>query len=307
MSNNLFSALYKWAHRHDENFLTEAFVYLLQHLLNDQPASGIQIIERLTCGLCNLSPEEADLVSISTQVSTEVGKPDIEIRTKDCLVFIEVKKESGLGHKQLENYRSKLLSSGFPNTKLVLLTRYPVTYDDDGQRPDVELRWMQISEWLDGLQTDCPVTTFLLKQFQSFLYERGIRMEKVGWQLPEGQRSLRSLLAMVAEAITSNNLKIYQRTAGWDWIGYYLEGKSCFIGYYFDKPEMLRFEGYLDTMPESEKLICGELEGKQWKNYLNLASEEKDFFFAQSKTSQFRLIEEFLGDSWKIFQGLMAK
>jgi hypothetical protein len=304
LSNNLLSALYKWAHRQDENFLTEAFVHLLQHLLDFAPASGIEIIGKITCGACFLRPEEADLISISTQVDTEIGRPDIEVRTQDCLVYIEAKKESGLGHKQLERYRAKLLSSGYTTTKLVLLTRYPVTYDNDGERPDVELRWMQIAEWLEKLQTNSPVTDFLIKQFLTFLYERGIRMEKVGWELPEGQRSLRSLLAMVGEAISSNNLKIYQKSAGWDWIGYYLESKASFIGYYFDEPEILRFEATLQILPEPEKITRGELIGKQWINRLNLTSEEKGFFFAQSKMNQFKLIEKFLEDSWKIFQEL---
>jgi hypothetical protein len=109
---------------------------------------------------------------------------------------------------------------------------------------------------------------------------------------------------MISEAIASQNLKIHQRSAGWDWIGYYLEGKTCFIGYFFDEPEMLCFEGYLENIPKLEKVACGELEGKQWNNYLNLASEEKDFFFAQSKTNQFKLIERFLKDSWIMFKEL---
>ncbi len=304
MSNNLLSALYKWAHRQDENFLTEAFVHLLQHLLDFAPASGIEIIRKITCGACFLNPEDASLISISTQVDTEIGRPDIQIRTQDCLVYIEAKKESGLGHKQLERYRAKLLSSGYTTTKLVLLTRYPVSYDNDAERPDVELRWMQIAEWLENLQTNSAVTDFLIKQFLSFLSERGIRMGKVGWQLTEGQRSLRSLLAMVAEAISSNNLKIYQRSAGWDWIGYYIESNACFIGYYFDEPEMLRFEATPHLPPEPEKITRGELFGKQWTNRLNLSSEEENFFFAQSKTNQYKLIEKFLQDSWKIFQEL---
>jgi len=302
LNNNLLSALYKWAHRQDENFLTEAFVQLLRHLLDSSPSLGVEMVRRITSDACALQPDEADLITLSTQINTDMGRPDIEIRTPECLVYIEVKKESGLGHKQLERYRSKLLSSGFSKTKLVLLTRYPVSFEENGEKPDLELRWIQISEWLECLRSDSAISDYLIKQFLMFLYERGIRMEKVGWQLPEGQRALRSLLAMIGEAISSNDLKIHQKTAGWDWIGYYLEGKSCFIGFYFDEPDVLRFEGYLNKKPISPELSSGELDGTTWNNRLSLSSEDKDFFFAQSKTNQFRLIEKFLHDSWSEFR-----
>lgn len=45
--NNLFSALWKWAARDDENFITEAFAYVLRHLLEHETgkaqAAGEQV------------------------------------------------------------------------------------------------------------------------------------------------------------------------------------------------------------------------------------------------------------------------
>src|SRR6266568_205661 len=89
-NNNLLSALYKWAHRQDENFLTEAFVQLLRHLLDSSPSLGVEMVRRITSGACSLQLDEADLITVSTQINTDLGRPDIEIRTPDCLVYIKI-------------------------------------------------------------------------------------------------------------------------------------------------------------------------------------------------------------------------
>lgn len=311
MNNNLLSVLYKWAHRQDENFLTEAFVHLLQSLLQIEPSHGCLILSRLTGGACKIPVAEVDLVSLTTQVTTDLGRPDIEVTTPDCLVFIEVKKESGLGHLQLERYRAQLQKRAgfFSATKLVLLTRYPITYGVNAEKPDVHIRWMEIGEWLEELQFDSEVTKFLVEQFLGFLYERGMKMEKVTWQLVEGQRSLRSLLAMVEEAISATNLSIHQRTAGWDWIGYYLEGKKAFIGFYFDEPNLLCFEAYVGRPLDGMEIDFGEVadNGTQWDAFLDLAAEREPFFFAQNKANQYKIVEEFLRKSWTYAKTLLVQ
>jgi hypothetical protein len=110
---NLFLRLHTWASGQDENFTSESFAYVLQHLVEHDPAAGVRILHRLTAGRLGLPPQDAAFVTITTQVSVAEGRPDIEIGTPDHLVYVEVKVEAELGERQLERYRSALARSGY--------------------------------------------------------------------------------------------------------------------------------------------------------------------------------------------------
>ena len=64
-------------------------------------------------------------LAITTQVTTENGRPDLELRTSDSLVYVEAKVGSDLRPRQLTCYPDELKRSGVLNTTLILLTRYP--------------------------------------------------------------------------------------------------------------------------------------------------------------------------------------
>src|SRR5206468_819518 len=129
--NNLLSRLRKWSHRQDENFQTEAFAYLLEHLLENEPDAGVHLLRHLSGGILDLPAAEAGCVRITTQVTTGEGRPDIRIRTPQHFVYIEAKVESGLQPGQLSSYRKELTGSGIGITGLILLTRYPITFRSD--------------------------------------------------------------------------------------------------------------------------------------------------------------------------------
>src|SRR5271165_6995279 len=94
--NNLFLRLHKWAHRQDENFLTEALAVVLEQLLVLAPAVGTRLIARLTGDFIDLSPSDASAIELHTQVEAGQGRPDLEIRSPHRLVWVEVKVESDL-------------------------------------------------------------------------------------------------------------------------------------------------------------------------------------------------------------------
>ena len=79
--NNLLVRLHKWASRQDENFLTEAFVHLLQHLPAYEAEAGVRLIGRLTNGVIAESADHAKAIEIRPQVVSGEGTPDISIRT----------------------------------------------------------------------------------------------------------------------------------------------------------------------------------------------------------------------------------
>src|ERR1700722_2549593 len=92
--NNLLVRLHKWAVRHDENFLTETFAYLLEYLAENEPEAAAEIVARITSGIITLSPQHMRVLEVRTQISGEEGIPDIELRTGQHFVIIEVKSEA---------------------------------------------------------------------------------------------------------------------------------------------------------------------------------------------------------------------
>jgi hypothetical protein len=168
--NNLLTGLNRWAERQEENFISEAFVHLLKHLIAHEPNAAAQLIRWLTNERLNLSAPSMPCVKISTQVHTPEGRPDIEIRTSDHLVYIEVKINSDFEIDQLARYRRHLLSSSPGTTTLVTITRFPIEVDP-GCAPDISRRWHEIAALLkeppfyniDG------VSGYVLQQFVEFL------------------------------------------------------------------------------------------------------------------------------------------
>ena len=105
MKENIFVTLFKFGPGAEENYLTEAFVFLLKLLLERELDAGLAIINQL----CGLSQENRFEVlkpsAICTQITVDNKRPDIEIRgDKDTLVYVEVKHDSPLGEGQLESY-----------------------------------------------------------------------------------------------------------------------------------------------------------------------------------------------------------
>ncbi len=75
-----------------ENYLTESFVFLIKLILERDEVFGLDFLKKL-CGFdeddCFSTSES---ISISTQVTVEEGRPDIEIRDGgDKLIYGEIK------------------------------------------------------------------------------------------------------------------------------------------------------------------------------------------------------------------------
>lgn len=294
---NLLSRLNHWAHRQDENFLTEAFVHLLDFLLEHEQAAAAKLLKQLTAGFIKVSAKGCSSITISTQVSTDEGRPDIEIRTPTALVYIEVKAESGLGVQQIKRYRSALDKSGYENTFLCLLTRYSITHEKDDDQPDLHLRWLQIYEFLDKINVEGDVSKYILEQFMGFLEEKGIVMDHVSWQLIEGVKSLQNLLNMLGKAIENNGIDSKPLSGGKEYIGYYTDEKKNWIGIVYEEPASLEFVMNTNKAPDAKQLKSIGLSEDDMDSatriviYVDLASEE-NHFFSRDRTSQLRFLEK---------------
>jgi hypothetical protein len=300
----LFARLHKWAAQQDENFLTESLAVVLEQLLILAPEVGVRLVSRLTDGFIEVNSASAGTIEIRTQVEAVQGRPDLEIRTSRQLVWVEVKVESELRRGQLEGYRVLLRECGIEQTRLVLLTRYPVVFQMDETCPDLEVRWLEFADWLENelaaVEAASEVAGFLARQFLDFLRRRGMFLTQVDWQMSEGVRALSNLLNMLLEAASACKVSV-KKAVGWNYSGINLEGLKYWVGILHDDPKKLWFHTRCRIDPEAAaRLGVGELTEEDWAQGRHcwwrgeeLYSEEV-YFFSRSKVGQLRWLENFL-------------
>lgn len=297
---SLLTSLHRWAKHQEENFVTETLVYLLNLYLEYEPHTAEDIIRKITGNKVPLSHNNIQTVSITTQVYLGEGIPDIKIENNNFLAFIEVKIDSDFGNNQLSRYKS-VLSKDSRKTALITLTRYDPNQHKADVAPDYSVKWHQVADWLYVSIPNLKNTTtqFITREFIYLLQERRLAMRQVNWQLEEGVRSLTSLIDMLKEALDSCKVEIHQRSAAWDWIGYYLEKKTLFIGIYYDSPGLLTINTeakLIDNKPIPPTI--GFYKESTWRNQLDLYSEDVHFF-SRSKASQITCLEDFIKENVK--------
>jgi hypothetical protein len=305
-ANNLFLRLHKWAGRQDENFTTECLAVVLEQMLVLAPAVGVRLVSRLTGGFIDLPAEYASSIQLQPQLEAETGRPDLEIRSPNRVVWIEVKVESSLRVGQLEGYRELLRESGVGQSRLVLLTRYPEVFGAEDAQPDLLLRWFQVADWVEqewaAIEEAGEIASFLARQFLDFLEARRMTLAQVGALMPEGVRFLPNLLNMLYEAAAAAKVAVH-KSASWENIGANLDGRKYWIGVIYSEPGTLWFGTRCRIDREAaRRLGVGEVTeeswvpgGYRWWRGADLNSEPIHFF-SRSKVSQYEWLEKFLSE-----------
>jgi hypothetical protein len=200
---NIFVDLNRWAFRQNENFITEALVYLLKFLLHEEPYIASKLLYNFTDGFLSLKQEDTINVKVKTQTVIDEGKPDIEIIFNDYLIYIEAKVNSGLSKNQLSGYKSALEKSGIKNTQLIFLSRYPLNSSENGI-PDKVIRWYQIADWLKSILRQykpTEISQFLIRQFIGLLDDQNMVLSKVRSEISSGLNSYRQRIGDVANSL----------------------------------------------------------------------------------------------------------
>jgi len=296
MGENIFTVLSKYSSASEENYLTEAFVFLVKHLLDRDRPVAIQLLTKLCVDNDEFVFDPSESISIATQVGTEQGRPDIELSTPDKLLYIEVKHDSGLGYRQLERYKKALEESGADITKLILLTRFSIDLTDDGAKLCKHVKWFEVYNWLSEAKPEDPVSRYLVRSFLGFLEEKKMSMQKVGWEYIKGVPALVNLMNMIEVAMRSTSLSIYAKSAGWEWKCFYLNNKDYFCGVYYSDPLSLVFELQFEAKPSQEILATsGYRYDKTPGGKIYFALDlEAVHFFALNKDEQLETISTFL-------------
>jgi hypothetical protein len=294
MGENIFSALAKYGSRESENYLTEAFVFLLKNLLERDRKTAVRILDML-CGrddeFC-FDPEQT--IIISTQKTTEEGRPDIEILAPNKRIYVEVKYDATLGYRQIDRYRKALEAHPEKNKCIVLLTRFAVELEGDA-KPDKHVRLFEVYNWLVEAEVEDPVSEYLVRAFMDYLEEKQMSIQKVGWEYINGVPALTNLMNMIQVAIESPSLPIYQKTAGWDWKGFYIMDGDHFCGIYYERPLTVVFEIQHKGRYDLERLVEARYPVEEGQHSISfLLDLESTHFFSLNKDEQLELITTFL-------------
>lgn len=83
-------------------------MYLLNYFLENEKPLGTDLLNFICFKNEEIAFSEEEAIVITTQKFTDVGTPDIELKSNDKFIYIEVKHDSGLGNQQIERYRKAL-------------------------------------------------------------------------------------------------------------------------------------------------------------------------------------------------------
>jgi hypothetical protein len=293
--SNLFKDLSKHLSERHEDFLTNSFVYLLNYLLDNEKPLGIALLNFICVKNSEFVFSEGEEVVITTQKSTSEGTPDIEIKSIDKCIYVEVKHDSGLGIKQIERYRKALENERMAVKKIVLLTKFSLDFEESKEEgvPDKHIRWYQIHRYLEELKPKCEICKFMINQFTDFLEDKQMAIQRVGWEYTNGIRAFFNLVDMIGVAIEELGTKIYSKSAGWDWRGYYLESKDEFCGIYHSEPDYVYLFIYAPNFKSQDKNFIYPFYEEDNGIYFELSLEDSHFFSLQ-KEEQLNVLKKFI-------------
>lgn len=306
MSENIFSALAKYNSACDENYLTEAFVFVLNHLLNEDREHGLGILSLLCINGEDFAFDRDEIISISTQEVTQYGTPDIKISSPNKLIYVEVKHDSGLERTQIDRYNKALELSNAEIKHVVLLTRFSVDFAEEAAKPYKHVRWYEIYNWLSTIKPSGRISAYLVQSLMSFLEDKQMSIQKVSWEYINGVRAFVNLINMIEVAIQAASLTIHQKSAAWDSKGFYIENNKFHCGIDYDEPLKVTFvilEKNLNKgLVTSDYVIEEDKDGIYF--YLDL---ESIHFFSLSKDEQLEAITTFIekcyADAQRMIQG----
>lgn len=312
-SLSLFATLFRLAHRQEENFVTEAFVWVLNLLLERQPDSSLRIVSQLLYGNVESNSLGGNLV-VRTQEVTPEGRPDICIESDNLLAYIEVKVGSELGATQIDRYLAALkATAGARERRLVLLTQWAVAFEVIAQQPDQHARWHEVADWLriELQHMSDDVVSFLVQELIDFLENTMVTIDHVGWEYSNGVVAMQRLAVMIERALELAEIPIYRKTAGWDWIGYYTgDSTQVWVGVRYKNPTRLLmayeaatgdrevFDSLPERLPAELPLECAWNGGKI-SLHIDL-DDERIHFFALSKESQLAKLTTFIQQAYPI-------
>lgn len=303
-SQNVFSALAKYDSEEGENYLTEAFTFFINALLQQERYIGIEVLTQLCSENNDFSFHLDENISITTQETTPLGIPDIKISSPDKLIYVEVKDCSPVVSSQLKHYKTVLASSKATIKQLILLTRFPVDFSEHKGVPDKCVCWFEVYNWLANVKQKAqdPVSVYLIKSFMSFLEVKKMSIEKVGWEYIDGVPAFNNLINMIEAAIKDVKISFnqtYPRASAWAWKGFWLEKKAFWCGVYYNSPLVVVFKAFHKNNLDIKKVGTPSYPVKEALQSIWFQLRLEDInFFSLDKDKQLEEITKFIKTSY---------
>jgi len=307
---DIFSALGKYNSTEEENYLTEAFVFLLKNLLVRERALGLEILDRLCIQDNDFSFQHGEAIEIESQKSILKGKdtPDITISSPNKRIYIEVKDYSRVELEQLRKYRADLDSCNLLFKRLILLTRFHVDPNEHKNIPDQRVHWFEVYNWLASLRVRESISEYLINSFKSFLEAKRMSIEKVGPDYLTGIHASNNLMSMVESAVENAKVDIDWKSAGWNFRGFVLGNEDYWCGIYFNNPAVLCFQMRKRAKFNLKILdkTTYEIRGDKRHDWFRLPLEETNFL-SLDKDKQLEEIKKFIETAHKEAQLMKVK
>jgi len=327
--NSLFNRLIKYNPNRDttpsENFITEAFVYLLEYSLIARTD-----FLKMFCSFLGITITQNDyeVTSIDTQryystIYDIQAVPDISLQVKTQLILIEVKIDSSINSyqipkrpyhiNQIEKYQGIKTSC---NKLIYTLVKYPSHGEFSNTCPDFqkEVYWYDIYNLITKYCPDDIVDSFLCKELIKFMEEIKMAAPKVTYELQAGMQALNNLFLQIENSL--DDLKIpSNRSFGYNWTGYYLfendkkiDKNYGFIGTYWD-PEKLTFI-YIDEKAQLEirnKSIESDFQSHPHeKKFCKYFVFENEHYFCLNADEQLRKLKKWIEENYNLLKNLTA-
>ena len=310
---SLFSSLHVWARYQDENYCTEGLIYLLRLMLKEAPSQALQIIGWLTDGLIG-SDTSANSIRISGQVTSDEGRPDIEITSPSKTAWIEVKVDSKVGLNQLERYRRDLYKKT-GEVRLILLSRSTEILASENQ-PDISRRWLDLSTILTvalrSMQTPTKVS-ILLEDYLVFLGTRQMKLNRISETAAHSISEVATILSQLELACSTAGIS-FRFSAKRTWLGFSLGSSTClgWIGFNIADPQWLFFT--TENSPDEARIVLelthqcqlpgGSVDGKHWTNSIDLVNCT-DYLSASAADQVDYLKRHLIEESLAAFQAML--
>lgn len=307
MKTNIFHSLSKYNKLYDENYLTETFTFILNYFNENNKDLLVDIINSIFLKGIPHKITIEDNITIETQVSAEEhGRPDIFISTEDLLIIIEVKEESPVDIEQLERYHKFLSNYKAEKKHLILLSKYNCEYE---MKIRNHVFWYEIYNYFVERRYNELVIEYLRNQFIEFMEVKQMVPKKVSWEYEKGMESMNNIMLMLQTILDTLKIKIYQKSGGWNWRGYYLENNTNkFIGIYYEEPEQIIYEISLesDKWNSKEYKNKGKYEIKEDKHLFIFLDLKKYHFYSLEKEEQLAVLKEFIEETHNLSDDLIV-
>jgi hypothetical protein len=261
-----------------ENYTTELFVFLLKYLISTKNKIIFEIINEF--GFDNTVNLEK--IKIYTQSELLVGKqrviPDIILEYNKKKIIIEVKVDSNLNQYHLDRKtvnQLELYSKIEGITSVYLLTKRVILVDTiKNKKIKGRVFWSKIYNLLENCND------FVVKSFNSFLQENGMKTDKLNKNISTALDSLKTLSSLLEQSWNYKDYPLSAFSYSKDgWFGCYVKkNKNNILWLGLCEDELLVHftnkkieKKYFDD----NKFIDGSIDVIYIKDLINISSPEE--------------------------------